>query len=576
MSLLALWLCGSFGIPAAAQFTPAQPEAATGQAAKTLVRASRHMAVAAHPLAAAAAREALRKGGSAVDAAIAAQLVLNLVEPQSSGIGGGAFLLHWDAKAGKLASYDGRETAPKAAKPDRFLNDAGRPMGRRNAVLSARSVGVPGLVAMLELAHKRHGKLPWAELSAPAIELAEDGFSVGARLHKLLKWRGAKGFSPAARAYFFDAKGRPWPVGHKLKNPPFAETLKRLSKGGAAAFYEGPIAKDIVAAVNAGPKSLKDMTAEDLRAYRAKARPPICVPYRRTRVCGMGPPSSGALTIGQVLTLLAPFDLGKEPLAAGALHLIAEAQRLAYADRRRYMADADFVAVPDGLLDPAYLARRRALIDPARSMGRAKPGRPPGARQGAFGRDGTIEGAGTSHISIIDGDGNAVAMTTTIEAAFGSGLMVRGFLLNNELTDFAFAPRDADGRPATNRVEGGKRPRSSMSPTIVFDANGKVRMVAGSPGGSRIILYVLKALIAYLDWGLDAQAAAALANFGSRNGPFEIEEGSAAVAAKDALEARGHRLRVAPMTSGAHIIVVGADGLEGGADPRREGAALGD
>ena len=575
---LALGLGLALAAPALAQdsFDRARPEAATQLDAKTLVRAERHMVVAAHPLASAAGRDMLRKGGSAVDAAIAAQLVLNLVEPQSSGIGGGAFLLHWDAKARDLASYDGRETAPAAARPDRFLTEAGAPMGRRAAVLSGRSVGVPGLLRMLALAHGKHGRLPWRELFAPAIRLAEEGFPVGRRLNMLLTRAGPERFGPTARRYFFDADGKPRPVGHRLRNPDFAATLKMIAGGGAEAFYTGEIAADIVAKVAAAPLSLKDMTLGDLAGYAPKLRAPVCTTYRRHKLCGMGPPSSGGLTVAMTLKLLEPFDLGTEPLNADAAHLIAEAQKLAYADRARYMADDDFVPVPKGLLDDAYLTGRRTLIDAEKAMPHPAPGRPPGVRHGAFGRDNTVENVGTSHLSIVDSEGNAVAMTTTIEAGFGSGFMVRGFLLNNELTDFAFRPRDREGRPVANRVEGGKRPRSSMAPTLVFAPEGGLRMVVGSPGGTPIIVYVLKALIAHLDWGLDAQAAASLTNFGSFFGPFVIEPSPDATRLAPALRARGHTVRAAPLTSGTHIVVVRPDGLEGGADPRREGVALGD
>lgn len=552
-----------------------QPEIGTGWQDKQPVRAKRQMVVAAHPLAAETARDILRQGGSAIDAAIAAQLVLNLVEPQSSGLGGGGFIVHWDATAKTLRTYEGRETAPAAAKPDRFLIN-GRRMGYYDAVKSARSVGVPGLARVLELAHKEHGRLPWASLFTPAINLAETGFPVGTRLHKLLRASRTSTFSPRARRYFFDADGKPWPVGYKLRNPSLAATLRTLSEQGADAFYRGSIAEDIVKAVNDGPESLSDFTLEDIAAFRASERPPVCSPYRTYRVCGMGPPSSGALTIAMVLKMLEPFDLGKTPLDARSVHIISEAQKLAYADRRRYMADDRFVPIPKGLLDDAYLVSRRKLIDHRHSMPSASPGKPPGVRHGAFGTDGTIESSGTSHISIVDGDGNAVSMTTTIESAFGSGLMAGGFLLNNELTDFAFLPEDGKGRAVANRVQGGKRPRSSMSPTIVFDADGKLRMVLGSPGGSRIMLYVMKTLIAHLDWGLNVQEAAALPNFGSRNGPFEIEEGSWDTSPASAMMKHGHRVRVSPMTSGIHAIAIRDDQLEGGADPRREGVALGD
>ncbi len=576
--LLAAWAVLA-PLPALAQgaalVSKGQPEASTGWQMKPPVRTMRQMVVAAHPLAAHAARDMLRRGGSAVDAAIAAQLVLNLVEPQSSGLGGGGFLVHWDAKSKTLASYDGREVAPKTARPDRFLLN-GRVMNFYSAMKSARSVGVPGLARLLGLAHSKHGRLKWHELFAPAIKLAEDGFPVGKRLHKLLLGARGSAFSPRARVYFFDPDNTPWPVEHMLKNPALAKTFRTLAEQGADAFYEGEIASAVVAATNAGRMSLTDMTLQDLAAYRAKQRPPVCAPYRGYKVCGMGPPSSGALTIAYALQLLEPFDLGRKPLNSQALHLVSEVQKLAYADRARYMADGDFMPVPKGLLAKSYLASRRKLIDTTYTMRHAEPGKPPGVRRGAFGRDGTIENSGTTHISIIDKEGNAVAMTTTIESAFGSGLMAGGFLLNNELTDFAFLPADSKGRLVANRVEGGKRPRSSMSPTIVFDETGKVRMVLGSPGGSRIILYVLKAIIAHLDWGQDAQGAVSLPTFGSRNGPFEIESGPWAAAPARAMRARGHSVSVSPMTSGMHVIIARGGHLEGGADPRREGVALGD
>ena len=576
--IVATALIFQVNISAAVMAQPSRdrPEGASGIAKKTTVRASKHMVAAAHPLASDAGRDILRRGGSAVDAAIATQLVLNLVEPQSSGIGGGAFLLHWDAAAKALVTYDGREKAPAAAKPDRFLNKDGSPMRFPSAVFSGRSVGVPGLVSMLAHAHERHGKLPWADLFRPAIDLARNGFSVGRRLNYLLSRWGARRFGKTARAYFFDAAGRPRPVGYRLKNPAFADTLEAIAKMGPKAFYEGAIAKAIVAAVNTAPRSLGDMTLEDLRSYRTDERPPVCITYRSRRVCGMGPPSSGGPTVAMVLKLIEPFDLGQEPLNLPAMHVILEAQKLAYADRDRYMADADFVPLPKGLLDDKYLASRRSLIDPNKAMRRAAPGKPPGTRQGLFGKDATNEGKGTSHISIVDGAGNAVSMTTTIESGFGSGLMVGGFLLNNELTDFSFLPKDSSGKPIANRVEGGKRPRSSMAPTIVFDEDGRLRMVVGSPGGSSIILYVLKTLIAYLDWDLGPQSAAALVNFGSRNGPVAIEPGPASgnVAAK--LKALGHAVNQRSMASGVHVIVVTEQGLFGGADPRREGVARGD
>ena len=485
----------------AAQDGRIAPEADTGRYAKSAATANKYMVAAANPLAVEAALEMLRKGGSAVDAAIATQLVLNLVEPQSSGIGGGAFMLHWDQRAGELKTYDGRESAPTAAKQDRFMRD-GKRMPFWSAVKSGLSVGVPGLVKLLEHAHLRHGKLPWAELFAPAVRLSQQGFRVSPRLHNLLWLQTAKAFSPEARKYFFGADQGgvrdPRPVGHLLKNPEFAETLVEIRDRGSEAFYYGRIADAIVAASKGAPNFPGDITAVDLATYEVKERPPVCVTYRQHRVCGMGPPSSGALTVAQALKLAERFNLGKGPGAAlnpQAMHYVAEATKLAFADRNRFIADPDFVTVPKGLLDADYLAARAKLIRPTAAMSRPVPGQPPGAVASLFGRDATRESVGTSHISIVDSEGNAVSMTTTIESAFGSGVWAAGFLLNNELTDFSFRPMDRDKRPIANRVEAGKRPRSSMAPTIIFDAQGNVKAVLGSPGGSRIILYVIKAIV---------------------------------------------------------------------------------
>lgn len=576
---LAAVLCAIAGMttPALAQRAQSAPEAATYWTDKPLAVAKRHMVAAAHPLAAEAGREILRKGGNALDAAIATVLVLGIVEPQSSGLGGGAFLLVHDAKSASLATYDGRETAPAAAKPDRFLID-GKPMSFNAAVKSGLSVGVPGLVRVLELAHKAHGRLPWADLFAPAMKFARDGFPISARLHLLLRWYGAARFSTKARAHYFDSSGTAHPVGHILKNAALAETLERIAREGADAFYSGHIADEIVAAVTEASPS-GDMTPADIASYRALARKPVCFPYRQRRICGMGPPSSGALTIAQILKLIEtyPAVTGADArMIPQALHIIAEAEKLSYADRDFYLADPAFSNIPAGYLDETYLADRRRLIDPSRVIKGAKPGQPPGAPAHNNGVDATRERGGTTHLSVIDGDGNAVAMTATIEGAFGSGLWAAGFLLNNELTDFSFAPVDADGRAIANRVEAGKRPRSSMAPTIVYGADGKLEAVLGSPGGNRIILYVAKALIGMIDWKLDPQAAAALHNFGDRGHGFEIELGLGAAITALRLMARGHRVRVELMTSGLHIVSRRGDNLEGGADPRREGAALGD
>jgi gamma-glutamyltranspeptidase/glutathione hydrolase len=554
------------------------PETATGEQTHELATAKRHMVSAANTLASEAGREMLRAGGSVIDAAIATQLVLNLVEPQSSGIGGGAFILYWDKAKAELKVYDGRETAPASATPDRFLVD-GKPMPFNTAVLSGLSVGVPGLVRLLEDVHKQHGNLPWAKLFEPAVRLAEGGFEISQRLHVLLRLDGAESFVPAARRYFFTDGGSALPIGHRLRNAEFAGTLRAIAAGGANAFYEGPIAQAIVDAVAAAPTAPGGMTLDDLKNYRVKERPPLCINYRAHEVCGVGPPSSGGPAVAQTLKLIEPLDIGTKPnaaLNARAVHLITEAEKLAFADRNKYIGDPDFVVVPDGMLDDAYIAERRKLIDPQRAADKPKAGEPPGLKRQSFGVDATVERSGTSHISIIDAAGNAVSMTTTIEGGFGSHNWAAGFLLNNELTDFSFVPVDAVGQPVANAVAPGKRPRSSMAPTIVFDTQRNVEAVLGSPGGSRIILYVLKTLVALLDWGLDAQQAADLTNFGSQGSGLEIELDWPAVPLGLTLRPLGHRIVPSLMNSGIHIVMRRDGHLVGAADARREGAALGD
>ncbi len=550
-----------------------QPEGDTGYEPKQAAVASRFMVVAANPLATDAGVAILREGGSAVDAAIAVQLVLGLVEPQSSGIGGGLFLLHWDDKQRAARSYDGRETAPAAAKPERFVDSLGRPMDRYAAVVSGLSVGVPGALRALELAHRRHGKLAWARLFEPAIGLARDGFPMPRRLHLLLARERFLRGDPAARALYYAADGSPYPVGTKIVNAAYAQTLAALAASGPDAFYRGPVATDIVAAVR-GHVRPGDLSAEDLARYAAIERDPVCGAYRGRRICGMAPPSSGGVTVLEMLGLLerAGFDRAA-PGSERALHLFAEAGRLAYADRLRYIADPGFVRQPvAGLLDPAYLDSRAKLIG-ERAMGAARAGRPQGALALADAPD--TELAGTSHVSIVDAEGNAVGMTTTIEAQFGSRIMVRGFLLNNQMTDFALSP-EFEGRAAANRVEGGKRPRSSMAPTFVFDREGRLQVVLGSPGGAAIINYVAKALVGILDWGMDVQAAVSLPNFGAAYGPTFIERGSVYEDLADALEQRGHIINFSTQTSGLHGIERIAGGWRGGADPRREGVARGE
>lgn len=562
---------------AAAQKADLAPEAAGTLSRQAVATATRHMVSAANPHAAEAGREILRQGGSAVDAAVTVALVLGLVEPQSSGLGGGGFLVTLDAKRQVVRTYDGREAAPSAARPNRLLGPNG-PLPFDTAVRSGLSIGVPGLVAMLETAHRQHGRLAWSRLVAPAIRLAREGFRVSPRLYLLLAREGAGRFAPEARRYFFTPAGRPWPIGHVLRNPQYADTLEMIARDGRQAFYAGAVAQSIVKAAAEAPLG-GDLTLEDLARYEAKERAPICFSYRARRVCGMGPPSSGGMTVAGTLLLLEPFDLGRGHGAARraeAIHLVAEAEKLAYADRNHYVADPDAVAVPAGLLDPVYIAERRRLIDPARSMPRPAPGLPPGAAGPTPGVDATLERAGTTHISIIDGDGNAVALTASIEGAFGSHQWAAGFLLNNELTDFSFRPTDDAGRTIANAVGPGKRPRSSMSPTIVLDRTGQAEMVLGSVGGNRIILYVVKTLVALIDWQLDAQAAAELHNFGSMGGPVEVEWGPRTPWLALGLKARGHQVRPAVMTSGTHVLVRRGGIIEGGADPRREGVALGD
>lgn len=561
-------------IATAQTFAPA-PEAATERATKTLGTAQRFMAAAANPLAATAGRDILRAGGSATDAAIAIQLVLNLVEPQSSGIGGGAFFVHWDEAARKVTTLDGRETAPAAATPERFMK-GGKPMPFREAVVGGRSVGVPGTLKLLGEAHRRWGRLPWPDVVAPALKLAEEGFAISPRLNGLLAGERDLPKNPIAAAYFYEPDGKPKAVGTILKNPAFAATLRAIAASGAKAFYKGAVAEDIVATVSGHPSNPGDMTLADLAGYKVEEREPVCGSYRIWRLCGMGPPSSGAVAIQQMLGMLETQDLRRLGPGAEAAHWFSEAGRLAFADRALYLADPAFISVPvRGLIDRDYIRSRAGLIGPERSIGRAKAGDPPHRRAQLLAPSDGIEN-GTSHISVVDTDGNAVAMTTTIEDGFGSRLMTKGgFLLNNELTDFNFAPEE-DGKPVANRVEPGKRPRSSMAPTLVFDAFGRLYAVVGSPGGSQIIGYVAKTLVALLDWKMDPQQAVDFGNFGSRNGPTELEKGTEAEAWKAALEAKGHEVRLLEMTSGTQAIVKTPEGFLGGADGRREGVAIGD
>jgi gamma-glutamyltranspeptidase/glutathione hydrolase len=571
----------ALALPSAAQQASdsVAPEGATQTATVEIVRASKHMVAAANPLAAQAGAGVLAQGGSAIDAMVAVQTVLGLVEPQSSGLGGGAFLVYYDAASGKLTTLDGRETAPMEATPKLFLDETGQPLKFFDAVVGGRSVGTPGTVKLMQEAHNRWGKLDWKTLFDPAIKLADTGFEVSPRLAGLIAAEGDRLKTyDGPRGYFFDANGAALKAGTRRDNPDYAATLSAIAEGGAAAFYAGPIAEAIVDTVRQAEKNPGVLSLDDLANYRVKEREAVCLPYRGLDVCGMGPPSSGAVAIGQMLGVLENFDLkALGPDNPESWRLIGDAQRLAFADRERYLADTDFVPLPvKGLLDKTYLGERAALLDGGRALGpdQVTAGTPDWDHAFNFGRDAAIELPSTSHFVIVDKDGNVVSMTTTIENGFGSRLMAKGFLLNNELTDFSFKTHDA-AIPIANRVEPGKRPRSSMSPTIVMK-DGKPVLAIGSPGGSQIIGYVAQALIASIDWGMDVGEIVAMPHFVNRFGPYELEADTPAVHLADALKALGYEVKIGEMNSGLHAIAIGPDGLQGAADPRREGVAVGE
>lgn len=568
-SLFALFLW-----PALVLAQPA-PEAATGFTPKQPAYGKHFMVAAAHPLAVEAGVEMLKRGGSAIDAAIATGLVLNLVEPESSGIGGGGFLLHFDKRQKSVVAYDGRETAPAEATADLFLDPEGKPLQFLDAVVGGRSVGVPGLLRLYEVAHARHGKLAWGELFKPAIRLAEQGFPISRRVAYHIGLIARLKNEPAARAYFFHSDGTPLQAGEIKRNPELAAVLRRVAREGPDAFYTGTIAEDIVNAVQSHPANPGRLSLADMKGYRVKTRVAVCGPYHAYVLCGMPPPSSGGIAVLQMLGLLEPFGIGgMPPVSASAVHLFSEAGRLAYADRNAFVADPDFVDVPTAaLLDRDYLRRRSQLIRPEKSMGRAEPGEPVAGEKAALAAD-ALELPSTSHISIVDAEGNAVSLTQSIEYGFGSQVMVDGFLLNNELTDFSFTP-SANGVPVANRVQPNKRPRSSMAPMLVFDETKNLVGVAGAPGGSAIINYVAKVLVGVIDWRLDLQAAIDLPNFGSRNGPTELEKERRLESLEGALKALGHEVRFIELNSGVHAVWRTKDGWVGAADPRREGAAKG-
>jgi len=596
-----LWAVVAMALALAACHTPVNvqppaPELGSGYRIGLSTRhAERYMAAAANPLAAEAGREMLRQGGSAIDAAIAMQAVLTLVEPQSSGIGGGAFIMLWDGQ--NVHAYDGRETAPAGATEQLLLKVDGTPMAFRDAQIGGRSVGTPGVLRALEMAHRKTGRLPWAKLFEPAIRLSEQGFAISPRLHMLIAEDRFIAQSPDMAAYFLNADGTPKAAGTLLKNPPLAAVFRRIAKEGPDALHHGPIADEIARNVQ-GHANAGSLSVADLNGYAARERAPLCTDYKQWKVCGMPPPSSGGIAVAQILGVLqaleardprlaiAPMTPVKSASPAGleptseAVHLIAEAGRLAFADRALYVADPDFTPVPvAGLVAPDYLAHRAERIG-ERSMGIAKPGQPAGV-QVTYAPDRSPMRISTSHLVAVDGLGGAVSMTTTVEGAFGSHVMVQGFLLNNQMTDFSFIPEE-NGHPVANRVQPGKRPRSSMAPTLVFDRqSGELLLTVGSPGGPQIIEYVSKALVALLDWKLEPQAAIGLPNFGSRNGATELEAGLFSPGLKQALKDRGHALSETEMTSGIQAIVLTRDAegkvlLSGGADPRREGEALGD
>ncbi|MGH1484218.1 MAG: gamma-glutamyltransferase [Geminicoccales bacterium] len=565
---------------------------AGAQSLPEAVVTEKEIVVTANPLATEAGAKVLKRGGTAVDAMVAVQTVLGLVEPQSSGLGGGAFVVYYDAKSDELTTIDARETAPASAASERFLDDAGESIGFFNAWQSGLSVGVPGVPRMMEYMHERYGRLPWRKLFLPAARLASDGFELTERtstqvagLLALNPEDGPRLFfrDSTSFEYFVDADGTAKPAGTVVRNMPYAKTLAELAWHGADAFYNGDIAVAIVEAIATDPNIPGDMTVGDLADYQVIEREPVCVDYRGFDVCGMGPPSSGGIAVGQILGILRPFDLSAlEPVSVEAAHLFSQAGRLAFADRNLYVADSDFVSVPvAGLLDDDYLASRSSLIDLNQDLGPADPGVPPGVDPSGAAHN-RAKTSGTSHVSIVDRYGNALSMTTTIESSLGNGVMVRGFLLNNELTDFSFRPADDDGNPIANRVEPGKRPRSSMSPTIIFDTHGDVSILTGSPGGSRIIGYTAQSIINMIDFGLDSQEAINIPHYGNRNGNTELEEAvpgvtgpGDAVSLQAGLEALGHPVSVRALTSGLSIIQITDDGLVGGADKRRDGAVGG-
>ncbi|GAA4900890.1 gamma-glutamyltransferase [Ferrimonas pelagia] len=564
--------CGAV-ILGTAQAALIEPEAATGFQAREVAWGQDYMAATANPYATEAAQAILAQGGSAVDAAITAQMVLTLTEPQSSGIGGGLFMLLWDAQAQQMVSLDGRETAPKAATPSLFMQDDATPMRWLDAVIGGRAVGTPGAVAALYQAHQRYGVLPWSTLLQPAIILAQEGFIVSPRLAKLLAAEINPGLQrPGPANRYFAPEGHWLEAGQRRTNPELAKTLTTLANAGAAGFYQGPLALRMVEAVQQDPDRPGLLTEADLAQYRAQWRKPVCTRYRRHSVCGMGPPSSGGIAVGQIMALLEPHDIKAIANDSVAFtHLYSQASRLAYADRGLYVADSDYVEVPtEALLDPAYLQRRGEALLSLTDPGQAQPGRVGGSN----GADQTQPLPSTTHMVMADPQGNLLSLTSSIEMGFGSTVMVGGFLLNNQLTDFSLHPGSAPAL-AANRVQGGKRPRSSMAPTIVLDPQGQPSLALGSPGGSRIINYVSQMLVALLDWQLPLAEALALPRISHRNDYLLLESERSDPTLVEAMSAKGYDVKLGPLNSGVQVIQRAGKGWYGAADPRREGTALG-
>ncbi|MCZ8531590.1 gamma-glutamyltransferase [Alteromonas sp. PRIM-21] len=571
---LALSSCFIFGANAKQAREVGEPEAATGYIEKKAFEAKDYMVVAANPYASWAGKNILEKGGSAIDAAVAVQSMLSLVEPQSSGIGGGAFILYWDNKNKVLHTFDGRETAPKAVNSHWFI-EGNKPMRWLDAVVGGKSVGVPGAVKALEMAQSEFGKLPWNTLFDDTIKTAEEGFKVSPRLAKLVALDyhpGLKTF-PASSTYFFPA-GLPLKEGTVKKNKKLAKTLRGIAEKGSDYLLKGEVAEKIVKAVNSAEINPGQMTLEDLASYEPVKREPVCGLYHEKRICGMAPPSSGGVNVYQILKMLEGFDLSQyAPDSVEFANLYTQASALSYADREKFIADSDFTNLPfAAMINTAYLERRAENIAVDKEWRRKRAGNPYADANVALGT--SMELPNTSHVSIVDKEGNAVSMTTSIEFMFGSGIMVEGFLLNNQLTDFSFSPTK-NRFPVPNRVEPGKRPRSAMSPTMVFDKEGNLEVVVGSPGGSRIVSYVAQTLIGVLDFGLDIQQAINLPKITNRNDYTALEKGTPIAELEEPLKALGHKVKVVDLNSGLHGIQFKSGKLIGGADPRREGIAVG-